>query len=481
MSNTGRARARLGSAVAVALALGLATAGNALAVPFAPAPAPGTARTCPAPGQEPGIGHEPRFLDANVALYAGGDYTADGATAEAEGLLVIGGNATFAKGSGGTFNVGRVGAGSGILPDSGAVMLSVGGNLTIARGTRVDVGHGLTAGPRYGGAVRVGGEIDEKGDLETNGGSRASGLGARGALAPYDTFGDTVRGESASLGALEPTGTSVRAGGTVTFTGGKASGGPQVFEISAERLDGASSFDFRSIPEGASVVVNVTGGKPVGISPLSAAFDGERVDAYDSARFGEAASRILYNFEAAPSITLGGGGNFMGSILAPKASADLTASTNGRVYVGGDLRTHGSGNETHNYPWNGSSTFSCKTTPGGPGTTPAPKPTPTRPGTEPSAPAPSATPPAGEATPPVTPETTAPGTSEPSAPPTEDASAPAVPGTTAPSPSATDDGDGSLATTGARFTPYAVAAGVLAAAGAGILVLTRRRRTLGRH
>ncbi|MFD5110009.1 choice-of-anchor A family protein [Streptomyces cinereoruber] len=476
MSNTGRARARLSSAVAVALVLGLTTAGNALAVPSAPAP--GTTRTCPAPGQEPGIGHEPRFLDANVALYAGGDYTADGATAEAEGLLVIGGDATFAKGSGGTFNVGRVGAGSGILPDSGAVMLSVSGNLTIAEGTRVDVGHGLTAGPRYGGAVRVGGEIDEKGALETNGGSRASGLGARGALAPYDTFGDTVRGESASLGALKTTGTSVRSGGTVTFTGG-GSGGPQVFEISAEELDGASSFDFRSIPEGASVVVNVRGGGSVGISPLSVAFNGERVDVYGSARFGEAASRILYNFVAAPSIALGGGGNFMGSILAPKASADLTASTNGRVYVGGDLRTHGSGNETHNYPWNGSSTFSCKTTPGGPGTTPAP--TPTKPGTEPSAPAPSATPSTGEPTPPGTPETTAPGTSEPSAPPTEDASAPAVPGTTAPSPSATDDGDGSLATTGAQFTPYAVAAGVLAAAGAGILVLTRRRRALGRH
>ncbi|MFJ5877132.1 choice-of-anchor A family protein [Streptomyces sp. NPDC093088] len=478
MSYTGRAGTRLSGAVAVALVLGLTGAGDALAAPREPAP--GTARTCPAPGQEPGIGHEPRFLDANVALYAGGDYTADGGTAEAEGLLVIGGNATFAKASGGTFNVGRVGAGSGILPDSGAVMLSVGGNLTITRGTRVDVGHGLTAGPRYGGAVRVGGKIDDKGDLETNGGSRASDLGARAALAPYDAFGETIRSESASLGALKPTGTSERSGDTVSFKGG-GSGSPQVFEIAAGKLDGASSFDFRSIPDGAPVVVNVTGDRAVGISPLSVGFNGDRVDAYGSARFGEAASRILYNFEASPSLTLGGGGNFMGSILAPAASADLTASTNGRVYVGGDLRTHGSGNETHNYPWNGSSTFSCKPTPGGPGTTPTPTPTSTRPGTEPSAPAPSTAPPTGEGTTPAAPGTTAPGTSGPSAPPTEDASAPAAPGTTAPSPSATGTGDGSLATTGAQFTPYAVAAGVLAAAGAGILLLTRRRRALGRH
>ncbi|MFF4169402.1 choice-of-anchor A family protein [Streptomyces sp. NPDC001744] len=479
MRNTGRARIRLSGVVAIGVVLGLTTAGNALAAPLAPAA--GDTRSCPAPGKEPRIGHEPRFLDANVALFAGGDYTADGATAEAEGLLVIGGNATFAKGSGGVFNVGRVGAGSGILPASGSVMLSVGGDLTIAKGTRVDVGHGLTAGPRYGGAVQVGGTIDVKGGLETNGGARSSGLGARKALSPYDTFGDTLRGESAALGALKPTGTTVRSGQSVTFKGGNGASGPQVFEISAKDLDGTSSFDFENIPGNSSVVVNVTGGQPVGISPLSVGFNGDRVDVYDSARFGEAASRILYNFEASPSITLGGGGNFMGSILAPKASADLTASTNGRVYVGGNLRTHGTGNESHNYPWNGSSKFSCKPTPDSPGTEPVPTPTATTPGTEPSSPAPSVTTPAGESPAPSAPETTAPGSPAPSAPSTEDASAPAAPGTTAPSPSATGAGDGSLATTGAQFTPYAIAAAVLGAVGAGILVLTRRRRALGRH
>ncbi|TXS08022.1 choice-of-anchor A family protein, partial [Streptomyces sp. adm13(2018)] len=343
-------------------------------------PAPAETRTCPAPGEEPGIGHEPRFTDTNVSLFAGGDYTADGASAEAEGLLVVGGNATFAKASGGVFNVGRAGAGSGIVPPAGSVMLAVGGDLSIAAGTTVDVGHGLTSATGHGGAVRVGGSLQEKGRLETNGGSRTTGTGARAALAPYDAFAGTVREESASLGALKPTGTTARSGDTVTFQGGAAGDGPQVFEISAKELDGASSFDFRSIPGRSAVVVNVTGRQAVGISPLSVGFNGDRADAYTSAHFGEAASRILYNFEAAPSLTLSGGGNFMGSILAPEASADLTASTNGRVYVGGNLRTHGTGNETHNYPWTGSSTFTCKPTPGGPSATPTPtasSPTPT--------------------------------------------------------------------------------------------------------
>ncbi|MFH9728177.1 choice-of-anchor A family protein [Streptomyces sp. NPDC017254] len=292
----------------------------------------------------------------------------------------------------------------------------------------------------------------------------------RAALAPYDTFAGTVRGESASLGSLKPTGTTERRGDTVTFEGGSGgAGGPQVFEISAKELDGASSFDFRSIPERSAVVVNVTGSQAVGISPLSVGFNGDRVDVYDSAHFGEAASRILYNFEASPSLTLGGGGNFMGSILTPKASADLTASTNGRVYVGGDLRTHGAGNETHNYPWTGSSTFTCKPSPDGPSTTPTP------PGPLPSTPTPSASRPTEE--PPAATETTAPA---PSTPPTEGGSAPATPGTPSPSPSVTGHGDGSLATTGAHFTPYAIGAAILAAIGAAILVVTRRRASARR-
>ena len=37
----------------------------------------------------PGIGHNPKFTDGNVALFAGGNYTVDGGSAEAEGLLAL--------------------------------------------------------------------------------------------------------------------------------------------------------------------------------------------------------------------------------------------------------------------------------------------------------------------------------------------------------------------------------------------------------
>lgn len=435
-----------------------------------PAIAAGQSASCPAPGEIPGIGHSPLFTDNNVALYAGGNYTVDGSSAEAEGLLVVKGAASFDKSGGGIFNIGRVGAGSGILPAPGEAMLAVGGDLSIAKGTTVDVGHGLTAGPGYGGSVRVGGTLDRQGVLTTNGGSLADGMGAKEALGPYAGFDATLEKESSALGSLKTTGTTEQDGDSVTFTStGAGKDGLQVFEISAADLDGTSSFSFKSVPDGASVVVNVTGSQAVEMSPMAVGFNDDRVDVYSSANFGKAASRILYNFEESTSLTLGGGGNFMGSILAPKASADITASTNGRLYIGKDVRTHGSGNESHNYPWNGTPTFACKT---GTPTPPAPSTQPSEPGRpdRPSEPEPSGSP-AGPSQPART--------TEPAQPdrPSESAEPPAAePSASSPAPAPRDD-SGLLATTGAGPTTLvAAAAAAVIAVGAVIFAVARRRR-----
>ncbi|MFD8597167.1 choice-of-anchor A family protein [Kitasatospora sp. NPDC059646] len=450
---------RISAPLAVAACTGILLTGTAHAAD----PAPGKGRTgaCPNSGQAPAIGHEPKFTDGNVALFAGGGYTVDGGAAEAEGLLVVGGDATFAKS--GVFNVGRVGAGSGILPADGQPMLVVGGRLGIAKGTTLDIGHGLTAGPAYGGGVRVGGVIDEQGTLQTNGGERRSDLGTE-ALGAYSGFAATVKDESARLGALKPTGTAKAGGGTVTFRStGPSQGNLQVFEISGADLDRASTFLFEGVPADASVVVNVTGTHPVSISPMAVGYNGEQVDLYTSAHFGEAASKVLYNLRETPSLTLGGGGNFIGSLLAPGATADLTASTNGRVYIGGDVKMHGSGNESHNYPWTGAPVFDC---------TPAPAPQPTAP------PSPGATPvPSGSA--PAAPSTTAPGKNAPSRPAQHTTPAPGRSASAGPStaPEETRAPGTSLAFTGSTGTfALAGAAVVVLAVGTGIVVLARRRR-----
>ncbi|MFJ5229437.1 choice-of-anchor A family protein [Kitasatospora sp. NPDC088391] len=456
--NLARISRPLSTALATTACAGILLGGSAQAAD----PAPGRSAACPGPGQFPPIGHDPKFTDGNVALFAGGGYTVDGGAAEAEGLLVVGGDAVFAKNPGGVFNVGRVGAGSGILPASGQVMLAVGGNLKVAKGTTVDIGSGLISGPGYGGGVRVGGSIDEQGSLQTNGGERGSGRGAAAALDPYAGFGATVQAQSAALGALKPTGTAKAAGGTVTFRStGPSTGGLQVFELASADLDGASTFVFESIPADASVLVNVTGAHPVSISPMAVGYNGERVDVYSSAHFGEASAKVLYNLRETPRLTLGGGGNFIGSLLAPKASADLTASTNGRVYVGGDVRMHGSGNESHNYPWTGTPVFSCTPAPGPQPSAPAsPGPTPSTPGTAPS---PSPSTPAGHkpAPTPTAPRSTAPGAPAPSA-------SPDTPGGRPPG--------SSLALTGAGGTAALAGIGVAAVAGGGALLVASRRR-----
>ncbi|WP_017539764.1 choice-of-anchor A family protein [Nocardiopsis halophila] len=445
--------------LAVSTALLLAGSGAATAAPATAQPAP----ECPADGGMPGIGNEPTFTDNNVALFAGGDYTATGGSAEAEGLLVVKGDAEFDKASGGVYNVGRVGVGSGIHPTPGQAMLTVGGDMAVGEGTTVDVGHAVSSGSGSGGAVRVGGTLDERGTLETNGGDLRTGIGAQEALGPFRGFAATLSSQSGELGALEPTGTAERNGARVTFTS-TGGGGLQVFEIAAADLDGASEFVFdASLPEDAAVLVNVEGGDAVSIDPLYTSYKGERVDGYGSALFGEAASRILYNFTDAPSVSLGSGGSFMGSVLAPEASADITASTNGRLYFGGDVTTHGSGNESHNYPWTGAPEFDCE-----PGT-----PTPEEPdgSEEPNEPEPTEP---GETAEPETPDETG----EPNEP--GEPSTPAEPGNpdeqNKPDGSEGSDSDGGLPVTGSDLGLLVAGAVALIGAGGAALVAARKRR-----
>ncbi|MFD4992485.1 DUF5979 domain-containing protein [Cellulosimicrobium cellulans] len=308
---------------------------------------------CPDPDDFPDIGPLPIFTDNNVAVYAGGDYTAAGTSAESEGVLVVRGNASFE--TPGSFNVGSVGAGSGITPAPGSPMLHVGGVMSIAAGTNVIVGANLDGG----GAVHVGGDLANAGGLDTNGGAIETNMGADAALAPWQGFQDAVVDTSAVLGAVPDTGSAARAGNRVTFTStDPANTTLQAFTVSATDLDGASEFFFEGIPDGAPIVVNVVGDEPVTVSATYVDINGERVD--DPANIGNAAARTLWNFTGTGDLTVSGSGQWVGSILVPSADqVAITSSTNGRVYAGNDLTTSGIGNEQHNYPWIGPGPFDC--------------------------------------------------------------------------------------------------------------------------
>ncbi|MFF2267934.1 DUF5979 domain-containing protein [Cellulosimicrobium cellulans] len=349
--------------VAAVTAATLALAGAVVLV-TGPQAAPSFAAVgqCPDPGQFPGIGNlPPKFTDNNVSVYAGGSFLATGSASEAEGVLVVGGNATFNRTlSGSSFNVGTVGAGSQIAPDPGTVMLHVGGTLDVVAPTNVIVGAGYQ--DQGGGDVQVGGAKTGTGTVDANGGELRPNLGAATALAPFGDFGDQVAQASTAFAGL--TGTPAAVAGNIATFDGSTSSALHVFTVDAAALNGVNELNFNGFTDDAPIVINVVGG-PVDFQPNYFAADNVRFDDFSSPDFGNWASRIMWNFVDADAVQLGpaGAAQFMGSVMAPAADVQLYNHMNGRVYVGGDLTFGGEGSqsglEIHNYPWIGPGPFNC--------------------------------------------------------------------------------------------------------------------------
>ena len=202
----------------------------------------------------------------------------------------------------------------------------------------------------------------------------------------------------------------------ITFTGDGTSM-QQVFTIAGSELsnwkDGVYyrgvDFKFTNIPEGASIVVNVTGTNPVefhngwrfwwGDTEISRGYESQYAKKDLDAKYSLASQSIMWNFVDITSLTIRGGiagedradwgysgtvsgakwtdddpaAAMIGSILVPNGSFDDHVTTNGRVYVGVDFSMNspkvaaafGEGNsasvidmdqERHNFPWSGSYT-----------------------------------------------------------------------------------------------------------------------------
>ncbi len=187
----------------------------------------------------------------------------------------------------------------------------------------------------------------------------------------------------------------------VTLTGDGESG-MQVFTLDAARLDTNGwhglDFAFESIPEGASVVVNVKGDTVGFEHGWRTWWNGTEIgDAWaqdeDSdirKAFATAARSVLWNFPDATEVRINGGrlnegdsrdrdnrrwgdpaAELVGSLLVPHGSLTTEVSTNGRMIVGGDYimaaskRDPGSEaysvlgmvQERHNFPWNGDAKY----------------------------------------------------------------------------------------------------------------------------
>ncbi len=362
---------------------------------------------------------------------------------DAEGAVAVGGDADFRGG----FSVANELTAAEVAALPGQASLVVRGDLLN--------GSSVTAVMK-GNAV-VGGKVGDRA-VELHSGSFRKDAG----LIDFDAEFTKLRGYSAALaGEAATDGTQVKADDSrLTLTGDNTT--RNVFRVTAGQLEQAKEV-FIKVPAGATSLVNVSGGSydmaAAGTTGffLSGGQDFVLDDKLQSASDGKVRARLLWNFPDARTITKNSQAAWPGSVLAPRAHLELgtAAPVNGSVWV---ASLHGSGGaETHHFPFGGCLPET--------GETPSPSATP-------EATPPVASTPSGSTTP--SPSDTPAGSASPSA--STSASQPAEAGTPTPSQSSTAPAEGDLATTGSSGTlPLIAGTAVVLAAGAGLVVASRRR------
>ncbi|GAA3869582.1 hypothetical protein GCM10022243_38800 [Saccharothrix violaceirubra] len=275
--------------------------------------------------------------DDGVTVFVGGDFDAGVGAVESEGRIVVGGDFSLEKTTGGTiYNIGIAGVGSRVPPSDGADFLVTGGDVTIATGQT------LLAD---GGVVRHAGTL--------TGTTTGTAVQDDDAFLPYAPLAAELQAASTCYAAATPTGTVVNEGFRTLFTGDDTSS-LQVFTVDADVTGPAGAQQeivFEDVPAGATVLVNVLG---TDRSIVTSSGDLADVDPLNGLR-----ERLLWNFPTATSVLIGGLGQFQGSTLVgdPTSLTTVTAPGHaGRFFTTGDLAHGGgtnSGQEFHAYAFDG--------------------------------------------------------------------------------------------------------------------------------
>ena len=337
-----------------------------------PLAAPSSATACVPTGGvgsvDPANPSKPLPADQNASVYVGGNFTRS-AGAELEGQLVVRGDARFASGT--KFNLGWVGAGSGLIPAADGSVLRVGGNLTIDRNVEVLTGtvDGASTAPlpvhaRIGGTLGGAGTLamQHAGSTTTTELGRDIALGSpafsQWAEGNHQALRDTIDRNRANgtAGTVQ-----VEAGGFLTLTG--APGATRhLFEVDASLL-GRQAWSLNlgeNIEPSHPIIITVTGDRPtVNIAGVWA--KKQQINMGD-ARFGQLASQIMWAFPAATAVTIAGA-QVPGSVVVanPGSATTVTAvGANGRYWVAGNLTQNGAGAEFHNFPFIGDEMTDCR-------------------------------------------------------------------------------------------------------------------------
>ncbi len=300
--------------------------------------------SCPDPFPPVGNGSIAGY-DNGINIFAGGDFRVRGKAAEAEGRVVVLGSFDMNKSPDGSriYNIGVAGVGSRVPPPVGSDYLVTGGAVTIATGQRLLAEDGVVrhAGPATGTVV---------GTSTLDAGAATPYLGLRQQLSDASKcYAD------AGSGTRPATGTSVNEGGRTLFTG-DGSSKLQVFNADFDlvaRGGGQQGIEFRGIPDGATVLVNVLGTRRT-VNTYSGTFD-------DNDSFNKLRNRLLWNFPDASTVELKGTGQFQGSVLIGNQASETDVTlpgVNGRFFTTGSVThqsapTGGGGQEFHAYPFDG--------------------------------------------------------------------------------------------------------------------------------
>ena len=349
-------------------------ADQAAAAPLAAAPFAAAPVCVPNSGVgtvHPANPSKPMPADGNASVYVGGNYTRT-AGAELEGQLVVRGNATFAPGS--KYNIGWVGAGSGLIPAEGGTALRVGGNVSIGSGAELITGtvDAATGAPKPV-HVRVGGAVSGSGSiaLQHTGSTTQTALGRDAALG-RPAFSNWADGGHAALRQSvernQNTGVqgtvTTEAGGYLTLTGAPGATRHQfVIDASLLSLQGTQGWALNlgaNIAPNHPIVITVTGASPT--VNISGVWANKQQLSMGDVRFGQAASQILWTFPAATKVTVAGA-QVPGSVIVPTPGSATTvtaAGANGRYWVAGDLTHNGAGSEFHAFPFIGDPETGCE-------------------------------------------------------------------------------------------------------------------------
>ncbi|MEU5401117.1 SpaA isopeptide-forming pilin-related protein [Streptomyces sp. NPDC005963] len=315
----------------------------------AAAPLPGGLGPCipgDCPDPFPPISNGPiAGRDANINIFAGGNFLVRERAAEAEGKVVVLGNFDQDKvaGASSVYNIGIVGVGSRVPPPNGSDFLTTGGNVTVAPGESLLADGGVV---RHAGTAT--GTITGTVVQDPN------------AAAPYTALRDELTSSSLcyarnETGPRPATGTAVNSGGETVFTGDGTSA-LQVFNVDFNLTTaggGQQGIRFVNIPANATVLVNLTGANRIINTYSGSPFDTDPLN--------QLRDRLLWNFPDATSVGLRGTGQFQGSVLIGNQASTTTVTlpgVNGRFFTTGNV-THtsvvggGGGQEFHAYPFNG--------------------------------------------------------------------------------------------------------------------------------